>query len=228
MMGVLTAAALSAGCAVSAKVFLDAYRREDHKRAFWWKGLAAVCFTAVGLVLLSRGEGSGFARMTVWGLFFGLIGDQFLAARLIYKKQHDLLFTIGALSFAVGHGWYVFALRSLGTLRWEIVLPVFALGAVLSLRYAARMGTDLGEKKAVGMAYVAVVLMMAAVAVGTAVATGSAAAILFSFGGVLFCVSDNILCAYCYGKAPLWRMNRDLHIAYYGAQLAIAWSILLA
>ena len=227
MMGVLLAVLLSAGCAVSAFFFLRAYREENFVRAFWLKGAAALFFVAVGAVLLSCGEGSRFAWMTLGGLALGLCGDQLLALRLIYEKQHDFFFTIGASSFGIGHVLYVLALRTVGALKVWIILPVFFVGGILSLLYAGKKGTDVGKKTPLAIGYISIVLFMASVAVNTAVQSQSLAGLLFSVGGVLFCVSDNILCAYCYGKKPVWRMNRDIHITYYAAQLAIAWSILL-
>jgi len=95
----------------------------------------------------------------------------------------------------------------------------------VSLVYAKREGTDVGKKTPLAVGYISIVLLMASVAICAAVRTGSIAGILFAVGGILFSISDNILCAYCYGKKSVWKMNRDLHIAYYGAQLIIAWSI---
>lgn len=226
MTGVLIAVILSAGCAVSAFYFLRAYRDEKYVRGFWLKGAAALFFVAVGVVLFLCGEGTTFGRLTLGGLILGLCGDQLLAMRLIHKKQHDLFFTIGALSFGVGHVLYVMALQSISALKGWIILPVFLVGGILSLLYAIRKGTNVGKKTPLAVGYIAIVLAMASVAISAAVQLQSAAGILFSVGGVLFCISDNILCAYCYGRNPVWRLNRDIHITYYAAQLAIAWSIL--
>lgn len=226
MTGVLIAAILSTGCVVSAFYFLRAYHEKNYVRGFWLKGAAAVFFVAVGTVLLLCGEGTTFGRLTLVGLILGLFGDQLLAMRLIHEKQHDLFFTTGALSFGVGHVLYVMALRSVSVLKIWIILPVFLVGGILSLLYAVRKGTDVGKKTPLAVGYISIVLVMASVAISAAVQLQSVAGILFSVGGVLFCISDNILCAYCYGKNPVWRMNRDIHITYYAAQLAIAWSIM--
>lgn len=223
---IMLAAILTAGCIFSAYHFLSVYRKEEFVRGFWRKGAAALFFVAVGVVLLLSKGASVFAWLVVGGLVLGLCGDQLLAMRLIHRKYHDLFFTIGALSFGIGHGLYVLALRHVGMLRVSIILPVFSIGAVLSLVYAVKMGTNVGKKTPLAVGYIAVVLLMGSIAVGAAIDSMSLGGLLFAVGGILFCVSDNILCAYCYGKEPVWNMNRDLHIAYYGAQLAIAWSIL--
>ena len=225
---IVLAAVFTLCCTVSAYFFLRAYRREDFKSGLWLKTVTSLFFTVVGMVLMISGGVSKFALLTVCGLVLGLAGDVLLAFRQIYKAQCELFFTIGAVSFAIGHAMYVLALRTFSVLNWWIILAVFIVGAALSHWYAVRMKIDVGKKKTLAMLYVAIVVFMAAVAVCVAITSGSPAAILFAVGGVLFAVSDNILCAYSYGKNPVWRMNRSLHIAYYGAQLAIAWSILLA
>lgn len=226
MMTYLIAAALSVGCAVSAVFFLRAYREERFVRAFWLKGAAAAFFVAVGGVMLFSRPDGGDVWLVLLGLVFGLCGDQLLAMRLIHRKYHDQFFTVGALSFAVGHFLYMASQLQIGDLRLWIILPAFLIGAALSLAYARRQGTNAGEKNPLAMGYIAIVLLMACTALSAAVTSGSPAGILFAFGGIMFTVSDNILCAFCYGKSPVWKQNRAVHITYYAAQLAIAWSIL--
>ena len=223
---IIAAAIFTITCVVSAIFFMKSYRAENFVRSFWLKGAAAVSFVAVGTSLLLFKENSAYASTVLLGLIFGLCGDQLLAIRLIHRNHHDLFFTIGALSFGVGHVVYVMAQRMIGEIHIPILLVAFLASAILSLIYARKKGTDVGEKTPLAIGYIAVVLTMGSAAISVAATTGSVAAILFSAGGILFGVSDNILCAYCYGKKPVWRMNRDLHITYYGAQLAIAWSIL--
>ena len=130
------------------------------------------------------------------------------------------------MSFAVGHFLYMAALQNTGAVKLSVVLSALFVAILLSFIYGKKTGMDFGEKTPVAIAYICVVLLMASVAISVAVRTMSVAGVLFALGGMLFSVSDNILCAYCYGKKPVWKMNCDLHIAYYGAQLAIAWSIL--
>ena len=225
---VVLAVLLSLGCVLSARFFLGAYSEENFIKAFWLKGAAAVFFVAVGAVLLWVKGMTVYTGLTLGGLFLGLLGDQLLAMRLIHRCYHDLFFTVGAASFAVGHFLYMAALHNTGTVKIFVVLPVLFAAMLISYVYGKKNGTDFGEKTITAVAYICVVLLMASVAICVAVRTVSVAGFLFALGGILFSVSDNILCAYCYGKKPVWKMNRDLHIAYYGAQLAIAWSILFA
>lgn len=223
---IMVALLCTVGCAVSAVFFLLAYRRKEFKRGLWLKTLTSVFFVAVGIIMMTNSNSKSVALQVVCGLILGLIGDVLLALRQLYKARREFFFTIGALAFAVGHAMYILALRSIAFVHWAIVLGLFAVGMLLSHGYALYKKIDVGSKKLPATIYLAIVVLMASVAVSTGIVVRSPAAILFAVGGLLFAVSDNILCAYSYGNKPIWRMNRILHIAYYGAQLAIAWSIL--
>lgn len=226
IVSAVIAVLFSCACVINARFFLKKYYEQDYVKSFWLKGMAAVSFSAVGVTLLWSGNYAPFACKVVGGLLLGVLGDQLLALRLIFQKQHDFFFTLGALSFGVGHVLYMLALQGFCAVSVWCVLPVLAVGILLSLVYAKRKGTDVGKKTPLAAGYIMIVLLMASIAVCVAVTTGTLTGILFAVGGILFSVSDNILCAYCYGKDKVWRLNRDLHIAYYGAQLAIAWSIM--
>lgn len=214
------------GCAVSAVFFLIAYRRKEFRRGLWLKTLTSLFFVAVGIVMMVNSNSKCTALQVVCGLALGLIGDVLLALRQLYKARREFFFTVGALAFAVGHVMYMLALRSIAVVHWGAILAVFVLGMLLSHCYALYRKIDVGSKKLPAMIYLAIVVLMGSVAICTGIAVRSPAAILFAVGGLLFAISDNILCAYSYGNKSIWRMNRILHIAYYGAQLAIAWSIL--
>lgn len=215
----------SVGCVFSAKKFLQAYHEENYVKGFWLKGAAAVFFVSVGMLCLLHNGTVADSRLIVCGLMLGLVGDQLLAMRMIHKNLHDPFFIAGALAFGVGHVMYMIFLYRTCAVSVSVVLPVLFAGVLMSLWYAKKSGTDVEEKTPLAAAYIVLVLLMASTAISFAVMTGAVSGILFGLGGVLFALSDNILCAYCYGKNPVWKMNRDLHIAYYGAQLAIAWSI---
>ena len=92
--------------------------------------------------------------------------------------------------------------------------------------------TDVGAEKvqagklqlpAVG--YIALVVFMAAAACSAAVRGFSVGLLLFAAGGICFAVSDNLLCAYCFGTGRSRSVDRAVHISYYAAQLLIAWSL---
>ena len=77
------------------------------------------------------------------------------------------------------------------------------------------------------MLYICVVIFMAATAIGVFFKQLTVGAGLFALGGILFAASDNILFAYKLSENPKFKQNIALHVAYYLAQIAIAFSILL-
>ena len=76
-----------------------------------------------------------------------------------------------------------------------------------------------------GMIYMAVVAFMGALAVSVAIHAPGVSTLLFAIGGVLFIISDNILCAYSFGSERRFGANIGIHATYYAAQMLIAWSI---
>ena len=69
---------------------------------------------------------------------------------------------------------------------------------------------------------------MAASACTAAVKAPGVSTLLMALGAVGFVLSDNMLCAYCFGEDRRFGLNWLIHISYYGAQLCIAWSIFFA
>ncbi len=224
-LNTILAAALSLCCGAFMALFLRAFEREAYRRAVWLKGLASLCFVTLGL-LFCRISGDRFSKLVLGGLHLGLLGDVLLALRYVYAQRHDPLFLAGALSFAVGHALYLTALFGSGAPAWGVTLAFLAMGLAASAVYSKKRRVDAGRFQAAGMGYIALVVFLAAVACAVAVRRGSVGALLFALGGVNFAVSDNLLCAYCYGSARRTSVNWAVHVTYYAAQLLIAWSIL--
>ena len=106
IMGVL----LSLSCAVSGRFFLRAGRREEYGKAFLLKGLTGLCFVVLGALNFVLCTDRIFGVRVLCGLCLGLLGDQLLALRFVYREKHDQFFSLGAAVFAVGHGLYLAAL----------------------------------------------------------------------------------------------------------------------
>lgn len=218
------AMALTLFCTVPASFFLRACREKRYRRAFWLKGAAGLCFLLPGLLLSTICRDGGYAWLIVAGLCLGLLGDQLLALRFLRPAQHDQMFLLGAIAFALGHVLYVLALwRLSGWSGW--VLAIWAAGLALSGFYARRRKVDAGKFQTAAIAYIALVVLMAAVACAAALREKTLAMLLFALGGVCFAVSDDLLVAYSYGDAEGQGFNRAIHITYYTAQLCIAWTL---
>ena len=205
----LVAIVLTALCAVSGGIYLVFCKRKDYRRAFAYKGTAGLCFVVLGLLgtdanirsmLGTGGAAPAGAWLVAAGLIFGLLGDQLLALRFICVKKKTQFFAAGAASFAVGHVLYIIALshRAPGILLGGLAIGFVALA--LSGVYNYRKDTNAGNMPGVST-------------------------LLFAIGGVLFIISDNILCAYSFGSERRFGANIGIHATYYAAQLLIAWSI---
>ena len=230
----LVAIILTALCTVSGGIYLTCCKRKDYRRACAYKGTAGLCFVMLGLlgtdasirsVLGVGGAAPACARFVAAGLIFGLLGDQLLALRFICVSKKTQFFTAGAACFAVGHVLYIIALshRAPGILLGGLAIGFAALA--LSGVYNYREGTNAGKLQIPGMIYMSIVAFMGALAVSVAIHAPGVSTVLFAVGGVLFIISDNILCAYSFGSENRFGANIGIHATYYAAQLLIAWSI---
>ena len=208
--------------------FMQASRRKEPMRAMFYKGLASLCFLAVGLLGLLRLGDWDYGWKAVAGLFLGFCGDELLAMRFIREKKHDLYFSLGAVSFSLGHVLFIWAAieRSGRFSLWT--LPILALLLLCSGLYARRKESHAGDMHLNAVMYICLVCCMGAVTCGAALARPDLSSALFALGGLSFVVSDNILCAHYFGNDSRFLLNWLIHISYYGAQLLIAWSVFFA
>ena len=220
----LVAVELSLGCAFLACFFLLAGWRKDYRRAFLLKSSAGICFVLLGVLTRRFCQNELFGLFVLAGLCLGLLGDQLLAMRYMKPEQHDRFFSLGAAAFAFGHLLYIAALFRQGV-ALALALPVFVLGVGASWLYQRVKKTDAGNLQLPSLLYIALVVFMASAACAAAVRGFSVGLLLFAAGGICFAVSDNLLCAYCFGTAHNRAVDRAVHISYYAAQLLIAWSL---
>lgn len=208
--------------------FMQASRRKEPMRAMFYKGLASLCFLAVGLLGLLRLGDWDYGWKAVAGLFLGFCGDELLAMRFIREKKHDLYFSLGAVAFSLGHVLFIWAAieRSGRFSLWT--LPILALLLLCSGLYARRKESNAGDMHLNAVMYICLVCCMGAVTCGAALARPDLSSALFALGGLSFVVSDNILCAHYFGNDSRFLLNWLIHISYYGAQLLIAWSVFFA
>lgn len=219
-----TGVLLSLGCAVSGSLFLRAGWREDYRQAFLRKGLAGLYFVLLGAANAFLCPDISFRIYVLAGLCFGLVGDELLAMRFIKPERHDYFFSRGASAFAFGHLLYIAALFHHGS-SLPLALPVFVLGFGASMLYFRVKKVQAGKLQLPSVGYIALVVFMASVACSAAVRGFSVGLLLFAAGGICFAVSDNLLCAYCFGTGHRRSVDRAVHISYYAAQLLIAWSL---
>lgn len=214
-------------CAGFVTLFLRAFYQKSYINALIFKGISSLCFVAFGAINCLTNELSPTTILIFVGLCFGIIGDEIIALCYVMPEHDTPAFICGGSCFIMGHIVYVLALLLLGKMNWIMLVVCFALGASLSMLYEKRKKFLSNDMKRPLAMYLGIVIFMMSAAAGLLFKSATLGAGLFTLGGILFTVSDNILFAYKIGEKPDFKQNIVLHIAYYLAQFAIAWSISL-
>ena len=216
-------AGLSVICAGFCLLFLLAFYKKTFRKALLLKGVASLCFLAVGGIAYFTGEHSPAALLVFVGLCFGVIGDEVIALCQVVPAHDTSAFVGGGSFFAVGHILYVIALFLPGKISWPALVLSFAVLAALSLEYEKHRKHLSNDMKIPLALYLGIVIFMASSAIGAFWGQCTLGAGLFALGGILFVASDNLLFAYKLGKPSKFSQNIALHATYYLAQLSIAW-----
>lgn len=212
-------------CVVFSALFHALSEEERYRPAFWLKGLAGLCFVAVGLSLTLERLDTAFPRLIFFGLVMGLIGDELLAMRRVHPERREIFFACGTAAFALGHVFYLRAMWSVDSGAWLFAVPIFALLFVAAGAYILRQKLDAGRLFVPGIVYIALVASVAAVGVALLLRGQGRRGLLLALGGVSFLVSDSVLCVSTFGAEKPRYANRIIHASYFAAQLLIAWSI---
>ena len=210
-------------CAVLARFFLVAESREEYVKAVILKGLASLCFVAIGLIC---SPGTHVASMIVTGLIIGSIADVLLNLRMVFKEKGQLIFLVGIVVFLTGHIMYLAAVIPLCTNKLVCIIIGLVLTALLMVWIFQRI-TAKPAFKIFGVVYIGAIMLLNCVAIGNVVAAQSPFNIVFAIGAVLFLVSDIVLILNTFGsefKQSLRNTNISL---YYAGQLLIAFSLTL-
>ena len=217
---------LMAVCAMLVTLFLRAFYHKKFKKALLFKGLASLCFVALGAINLLTNTFSYINLIIFIGLCWGIVGDEIIALCQIFPKYDTHHFIGGGACFIVGHVLYMIALLLLGgRINITAVAIAFALIVILCVVYENRRKFLVGRMKNSLKLYIGVVTLVTSIGIAVFLAQGTFGTALFALGGALFTVSDNILFAFKFGARPRYRQNVALHVAYYLAQFVIAWSI---
>ncbi len=218
----------SGACLVLNRPFLEASEKKQHFKAMWLKLFASLCFMAIAGVSVAT-QGVGFSRFWLvvsLGLLFGLIGDLLLAFRHIFQKHYELCFSVGALFFILEHFLFI------GYFVWvdQDVIPIATLCFIISFAIATFM---LAKKRVRGgrlqigiYVYIAIVCLMSATAISTAIKTPSVGNLMFALGSICFVASDTTICIYNFSEYRDFKLMILLHYLYYPAQILIALSVM--
>ena len=165
-----------------------------------------------------------FARLSVFGLCFGALGDILLNLRFVFPSNGQSIFLMGVVAFLIGHILYLCAIVPLS----QNLLLCIVVGAILAAALLARIFKVLTVKpifKVFGVLYLGAIILMTTVAIGNVIADPRAATWLYAAGGVLFTMSDLVLIFYMFGKEQKFSMRITNLTLYYLGQLLIAFSL---
>lgn len=220
--------AFAGACLVLNRPFLEASEKHENVKALWLKLLASLCFMALTAIsLLTKGVGDSlFWLIVTLGLFFGMIGDLLLALRHIDKKRYEFYFAIGACSFVLEHLLFIGYFVTLN----EDIIPMATLFFVISFATAtfvlAKTRVNGGGLQIGIYIYIAVVCLMSATALSTAISSLSVGSIMFALGSICFVASDTTICVYNFSGHKDFKLMILLHYLYYPAQILIALAVM--
>lgn len=209
-------------CAVCAAWFLYLYETNEQVKAVAVKGLTTVFVILISVVSMFKTGNVRFAKLVMFGLFFGFLGDELLHLRFVFTEKARTVFLIGAYCFFGGHIFYLAALYGIAPKAWIAAIPFVLAVLAVELRNTKKYELDMGVLFIPLSVYAVMCAFMGGSAVGSLICNASVGTALFAVGGVSFVVSDSILSIQCFGKDPNNRKNRWLHFFYWLAQILIA------
>lgn len=214
--------ALIPGCLVFMGLFIWLQRKNCAVPALFMKGLASLCFAALG-ILCNAGAESG--KPIVLGLILGCIADVLLGLRAVFVKRKIVFFLAGGVVFLCGHFAY---LASAWPRVENKVLCILASGLLAALLLFWLYGKITADRalKAFGAVYFGIFVLLCCAAVSNGVTAPSDFTLLFASGILLFLCSDLILNLHSFGPLKDFRFRVLYRCLYYIGQLTIAVSLL--
>lgn len=205
-------------------VFIAVEHKEKYVPAVILKGTAAIVFCLIGMVAMGAAVNQAFAKLVVFGLCFGAMGDILLNLRFVFPKIGQKIFLLGVASFLTGHILYLCAIVPLS----RNLALCLVIGAVLAAALLAWIFKTLTVKlafKIFGVLYIGAIVLMTAVAVGNVIAGPGVAAWMHAIGAVLFTLSDIVLIFNTFGPEQKFSLRITNLSLYYLGQLMIACSL---
>lgn len=206
-------------------VFIVVEHREKYVPAVILKGTAAILFCAIGAIAMSiASTNQCFARLIVFGLCFGALGDILLNLRFVFPANSQKIFLMGVVAFLTGHILYLCAIVPLSN-NLPLCIVVGAILAAALLTWIFKVLTVKPVFKIFGVLYLGAIVLMTTVAIGNLIVTPGTATWLHAAGGVLFTMSDIVLIFNTFGKEQKFSMRITNLTLYYLGQLLIASSL---
>ena len=214
---------LIALCSALAGIFLQKESRQQYVAAVILKGLASLCFVAIGLIC---SPGTHVANMIVAGLIIGSTADVLLNLRMVFEEKGQPIFLVGILVFLTGHIMYLAAVLPLCSHKLMCIIAGIVLTALLMIWIFKRITAKMAFK-IFGVVYIGAIMLLNCVAIGNLIAEPSAFNGVFAAGAVLFLISDIVLILNTFGSEFRQSLRNTNISLYYMGQILIALSLLL-
>ncbi len=205
-------------------IFIGVEHKEKYVPAVILKGSAAAVFCAIGVIAMGASQNQEFAKLVVWGLCFGAMGDILLNLRFVFPKIGQKIFLVGVAAFLTGHILYLCAIAPLS----QNLIPCLVAGVILAAALLTWIFKTLTVKlafKIFGVLYIGAIVLMTAVAIGNVLTAPGAAAWMHAIGAVLFTLSDIVLIFNTFGSEQKFSLRITNLSLYYLGQLLIAASL---
>lgn len=206
-------------------VFIMEEHRKKYLPSVILKGTAAILFCVIGAIaMLTVSENQSFARLIVFGLCCGALGDILLNLRFLFPANGQRIFLLGVVAFLTGHILYLCAIVPLSQ-KLTLCMVVGTILAAALLAWIFKVLTLKPVFKLFGVLYLGAIVLMTVIAIGNVITAPRAAAYLHAAGSVLFTVSDIVLIFNTFGKEQKFSMRITNLTLYYLGQLLIAFSL---
>lgn len=136
---------LALACLFFGIKFTQVTEGNDNVKAVLFKGLTTVCCIVIAAIAVFHTTNKHFAVLVMFGVFFGFLGDELLALRFVFPEKFNLCFASGAMSFFVGHVFYVIALYGIAPKAWIVALPLLVIAVLLELQNTKKHNLQLGK-----------------------------------------------------------------------------------
>lgn len=214
-------------------IFLYFRVKEERFKAVFAKAAASLCFIGTALVAFALNRDNfEYAILIIFGLVFSMLGDIWLDMKYIYKEHSDIYSFAGFGSFMVAHTFFIPAVL-MGYeiyLWWHFVVDaIMCLILVINtITMEKRRNLDYGKFRAITIIYTVFVMGTMLLSINGFVASGfkSVKYIILILAGVLFALSDLVLCFIYFGNKNNSKYVLANHILYYAAQFLFATSII--
>lgn len=209
-------------CIIIAALFIWQEKNENYLTAMILKGIASLCFVALGF-MTSRSD--AVSAKIITGLILGCIADVLLNMRYVVKEKGKIVFLIGILVFLSGHIAYLLAVFPLTSNKLICIIAAVILTALI-MKWIFTKITAEKAFKIFGIFYIGAIVWLNCSALFNLIASPSSFTAVFFAGALLFLVSDIVLILNTFGSETKFSLRVTNLSLYYIGQILIALSML--